>query len=383
MESILNSLVKGNSEAIRYNWAMAWKQQGKKVIGILSSYVPEEVIWAAGMLPWRITGTWRENISNARLYRSQSSCSYCNHVLESLLSGELDFLDGIVTTDLDQDLLRLGDVLLALKKMPFCQIMHIPFVDSELNYKFLTDEIRRLISSLENYGGVRITDDALRASIDTYNRMRSLLNRMYELRKKETPPLSGSETLGITTTAAVMPKTHFNKELETLLPYLEKRETNLKNHSPRLLVTSEMLDNPAYISLVEEGCLVAMDDMDTGSRYFIQEVDITLEDPANALARRYLNRHGAPRMTSWNKQAEQLIKWVKEFNIDGVLALPLAWCYPQRYRMPLLTRRFDEAGIPSLCLEREYHLTNVGQLRTRIGAFVEMLSLKRVIHGSK
>jgi benzoyl-CoA reductase/2-hydroxyglutaryl-CoA dehydratase subunit BcrC/BadD/HgdB len=126
-----------------------------------------------------------------------------------------------------------------------------------------------------------------------------------------------------------------------------------------------------------------MDDMDTGSRYFIQEVDTTLKDPVDALARRYLNRHGAPRMTSWGKQAEQLIKWVKEFNIDGVLALPLAWCYPQRYRMPFLTRKFDEAGIPSICLEREYHLTNVGQLRTRIGAFVEMLSLKRVIHGSR
>jgi benzoyl-CoA reductase subunit C len=383
MEDKLKSLVEGNSEASRNKWAMEWKKQGKKVIGIMSSYVPEEVISAAGMLPWRITGTWRENISNASVFRSQSSCSYCNHVLESLLSGELGFLDGIVTTDLDQDLLRLGDVLLALKTVPFCHVMHIPFVDSELNYKYLTYEIRRLISSLENFGGVKITENSLHSSIDTYNQMRSLLIRMYELRKKIIPPLSGSEVLGITTAAGVMPKKQFNRELEKLLPYLEKRETNLNHRNPRLLITSEMLDNPAYISLVEEGCLVAMDDMDTGSRYFIQEVYTTLEDPAYALARRYINRHGAPRMASWDKQAEQLLKWVKEFNIDGVLALPLAWCYPQRYRMPFLTQKFDEAGIPSLCLEREYHFANVGQLRTRIGAFLEMLNVKNVIRGSK
>src|SRR5512143_1307193 len=129
MEEKLRDLIEGNSEAKRKSWAMDAKNQGRKVVGIMSSYVPEEVIHAAGMLPWRITGTWKENISNARVYRSQSSCSYCNHVLESLLSGELNFLDGIIITDLDQDLLRLADVLLALKVVPFCHVMHIPFVD--------------------------------------------------------------------------------------------------------------------------------------------------------------------------------------------------------------------------------------------------------------
>jgi benzoyl-CoA reductase subunit C len=383
MEDKLKNLIEGNKETNRNKWVMEWKQQGKKIIGVISSYVPEEIISAAGMLPWRITGTWHENTSHAGVYRGQSSCSYCNHVLESLLAGELDFLDGIVTTDLDQDLLRLSDVLLALKKPPFYQVMHIPFVDSELNYKFLTDEIRRMISILENFSGVKITEESLRSSIDTYNQMRNLLSRMYELRKRKIPPLSGSEVLGITTTAGVMPKKLFNQELEVLFPYLEKRETNLKYHTPRLLITSEMLDNPAYISLIEEGCLVAMDDTDTGSRYFIQAVDTNLEDPAYALAKRYINHHGAPRMTSWDRQVEQVISWVKEFKIDGVLALPLTWCYPQRYRMPFFSRKFDELGIPSLSLEREYHLANVGQLRTRIGAFLEMLSTRQTSRSSR
>ncbi len=381
MEDKLKTLIEGNSEANRSTWAMECKKQGKKVIGVLSSYVPEEVISAADMLPWRITGTWRENTSHARVYRSESSCSYCNHVLESLLSGELDFLDGIITTDQDQDLVRLWDVLMYLKTTPFCYIMHIPYVDSELNYRFLTDEIRRLISNLEDFWGVKITEDSLRSSIDIYNQMRSLLGRMYELRKREIPPLSGAEVLGITTAVTVMPKEHFNHEMETLLPYLEKREIKLKQVHPRLLIESDMLDNPAYMNLIEEGCLVAMDDMDTGSRYFNQTVDTTLEDPAYALAKRYISRHGAPRMVSWDRQVEQVIKWVKEFNIDGVLGLPIAWCYPQRFRMPFLSEKLQEVGIRSICLEREYHLTNVGQLRTRIGAFLEMLSANQDDHG--
>ncbi|MFC1534962.1 2-hydroxyacyl-CoA dehydratase subunit D [Thermodesulfobacteriota bacterium] len=373
MEDKLKGLIEGNSKANRNRWAMEWKKQGKKVIGIMSTYVPEEVIAAADMLPFRITGTWEESISHARVYRTESSCSYCNHVLESLLTGELEFLDGIVIGDIDQDLVRLWDIMKAKDLKPFCYSIHIPFVDSELNYQFLRDEIRRFIIALEDFGGSKITDEGLVSSIEIHNKTRDLLKKVYELRKREIPPLSGAEMLGITTTAMVMPKEEFNRELEALLPYLEERETKLNNVHPRLLITSEMLDNPAYMELVEESCLVAMDDMDTGSRYFNKLVDTTLDDPAYALARRYISRHGAPRMQFWDRQVKQIIDWVEEYKIDGVLGFPHAWCYPQRYRMPYLSDKLKEKGIPNLSLEREYHLANAGQLRTRIGAFVEML----------
>ena len=374
MENRLKVLIEGNSEANRTRWAMEWKKQGKKVIGVMSSYIPEEVISAAGMLPWRITGTWQENVSRVRVYRPESSCAYCNHALESFLRGELDFLDGIIVADIDQDLLRLWDVLVYLKAKPFCHFVHVPFVDSNLSQQFFTGEIRELVKNLEDFGGVKITEDSLRSSIDTYNNMRDLLGKVYELRKRETPPLSGAEILGITTSAQVMPREQFNHELEALLPYLEKRKANLKQVRPRLLVSSDMLDNPAYLSLVEEYCLVAMDDMDTGSRYFMQNVDTTLEDPIYALAKRYLSHHGGPRMAHWDKQIDQLTKWVNDYSIDGVLSLPLAWCYPQQFRMPYLSRKLSEEHVPNISLDREYHLANVGQLRTRIGAFIEMIN---------
>ncbi len=374
-EAKLRELIEGNSEANRARWALEWKKQGRKVMGVFCSYVPEEVISAAGMLPWRVTGTWHANVSLVSVYRGDNSCGYCTHALESLLSGQLNFLDGIITSDLDQDLLRMWDVWVSTKKTPFCHAMHVPYVDSELNYQFLTKEIGRLISRLEELGGVKITEDSLHSSIDTYNKMRTLLTRVYELRKREVPPLSGAEVLGVTTAARVMPKEQFNRELEALLPYLEKRTANLKHIRPRILVTSEMLDNPAYLQIVEEGSLVAMDDLDTGSRYFIQTVDTTLKDPAYALAKRYISRHGAPRMTTWDNQVKQILKWVKEFSIDGVVGLPQSYCYPQMYRMPFLKQKLDEAGIPNVSFERDYPLTNVGQLRTRIGAFLEMLEV--------
>ena len=377
MEEKLKLLIEGNNENNRSKWATEWKKQGKKVIGLMSSYVPEEVVLAAGMLPWRITGTWQENISHARVYRAESSCGYCNHLLESFLNDEFPFLDGVITTDQDDDL-RLTWELLKYKEMkPFCFMLHVPFFETEENYLYFATEIRRLIKELEDFGHVHIDNKKLLNSIQTCNKMRDLLSQVYEFRKREKPPLSGAEILGIVTSAQVMPKDHFNQELEQLLPYIGKRQVNLKQVHPRLLVLSEMLDNPEYIKLVEEGCLVAMDDMDTGSRYMNKNIDNKTKDPVFAIAKSYISRHGAPFMADWKKQSEQIIKWVKEYNIDGVLSFPNLWCYPQRFRDPYLKHAFEEANIPFLSLAREYHLANVGQLKTRAGAFSEMLSVKK------
>jgi benzoyl-CoA reductase subunit C len=377
MEEELAKLIDRTTEANRKNAALEWKKQGKPVIGVMSSYVPEEVITAAGMLPWRIAGTFREDLEAARVYRGDSTCSYCNHVLELFLNGELDFLDGVIVTDLDQDLLRLWDLLVYMKKPAFNYAIHIPFVDSGTTRGFFADEISRLIEAIETQFNTKISETSLNSAIETHNRTRSLVRQIYELRKREIPPLSGTEVLGITSAAEIMPKAEFNHTLETLMPNIEQRHTDLAHVRPRILITGESLDNPAYLKLVEEQCIIVMDDTDTGSRSFIQDVDAGTASPETRLAARYLSRPGDPRMIDWDKQADQIIQWVKDYNADGVLAMPLIWCYPQRYRMPYLFGRLDEAGIPHASLEREYHFTNAGQLRTRIGAFLEMLDTRQ------
>ena len=235
-------------------------------------------------------------------------------------------------------------------------------------------KLSRLKENIENLAGHTISAETIRLAIREVNQTRGLLKQVYQMRKQEIPPLSGAEMLKLTTACAIMPKTEFNWELAELMPFLKARRTALKKSQPRLLVCGEMLDNPAYLQLVEEFALVAMDDLDTGSRYLNQNIDVAVQDPLYAIARGYLNSHGAPRMVAWDRQVDQIIAWVKEYRIDGVLSLPLTWCYPQKFRLPYLHQKLEEAGIPCISFDREYHLANLGQLRTRIGAFVEMLT---------
>ncbi len=170
----------------------------------------------------------------------------------------------------------------------------------------------------------------------------------------------------------IMDKEEFCRELEELMPYLQKRQAPLSATAPRLLVSSDMLDNPAYIELVEQaGCVVAMDDLDTGSRYFGIAVDTNM-NPLHAVAKRYLQLT-LPRMMQWDSQFSEITEWLKDYAIDGVVELPQTYDYPRLYRSPLLARHCKTLGVPSIALKREYHLANVEQLRTRVGAFIEMI----------
>jgi benzoyl-CoA reductase/2-hydroxyglutaryl-CoA dehydratase subunit BcrC/BadD/HgdB len=379
MEHKLKRLMSACDGENRKKWAHEWQGQGKKVVGVLNGLVPEEVIYAAGMLPWRIQGTWQESVSLAMIYRLPQTTDFLNHVLESVLEGELDFLDGVVCSSRDLDFVRLHDTWKFLGKIPLVHLLDVPIMDSELTRRKFTETIRDLVGVIEKFGKVNIDDDSLRNAIAVYDKGRALLRKMYELRKREVPPLSGGEVLAITTAAMVMPRNEFNKELEELLPYLEERKAKVSCTWPRLLLSSDLLDNPAYVDLVEEeGCLVAMDDLDTGSRYFWEMVDGGREDPAHSLASRYLKSR-SPRMLDWRGQAEQIVQWVREFHIDGVLDLPDMYDYPRGFRRPFLERWLKEAGIPEISFGRSYHLANVGQLRTRIKVFLEMLESKAAV----
>lgn len=376
MEERLRCLINMNSEQSRTEVAKEWKRQGKGIVGVCDTDIPEEIIFAAGMLPWRITGTWRGDVPLANIYRPVNTDVYCTHVLQSVLAGELDFLDGIVFSREDDDMRRLYDICLHLErfhinKMPFTYILHLPKKYSEATCKAFQEGIIRFKGALEQFSG-EISEQSLHQAIEVYNKWRTLLMRIYNLRKKEVPPISGSEALGIVTASFVMSKDEFSQELEALFPYIEKRETSLARTYPRLLVSSDKLDNPAYLELIENlGAIVAMDDLDTGSRYFWKLTD-SESGPISALAERYLTRPSLHNIDH-EKYANQLIGWVREYNITGVLNLPHMFGYLRQMATPYITKKLTEAGIPIMSFIREYHLANTGQLQTRIGAFLETL----------
>ncbi|MEJ2740874.1 MAG: 2-hydroxyacyl-CoA dehydratase family protein [Dehalococcoidia bacterium] len=175
MEEKFKNLIDAGNRENRIKYAQDWQSQGKKVIGVLDSLVPEEIIYAAGMLPWRIQGIWQEDISRAMVYRLPQSCDFLSHVLESLLEGELDFLDGMVCSNRDEDFLRFYDYWEELSKTRFVHVLDVPIINSELSRQRFTSVIENFIGALESFSNVKIDDSSLRDAIVKYNKGRTLL----------------------------------------------------------------------------------------------------------------------------------------------------------------------------------------------------------------
>lgn len=371
MEERLLRIITANQPENRYDWAKEWKNAGRKVAGVIAS-VPEEVIWAAGILPIRITGTWSADISKAVAHRGSSTCSYCNHMLQTILDGELDFLDAIVLVDKDQDITRFLDVVDYEKRIKNTKIIHAPFDSSMTNQKYYAAQMRKLAAWLQEISGNEVTEDSLQESISLYNEIREMVTEIYMLQKKEHPALTGAELLGLTTGIQVMDRSFVRDELKELMPYIRERKAPLKNLYPRIMISADSLDNPEYFSLIEGECAIVVDDLDTGRHYFMEMVR-DMPDPYLALAERYLYRCYLPRMKDWNTQIPGIVKLAKDFRVDGVIAMPLTWCNPQRFRWPLVKAELEKYDIPSIVIEREYNFTNAGQIKTRSDAFVELL----------
>lgn len=377
MKERLMNLIAATQSENRDQWPLKYKEAGEKVIGIIAhQFIPQEIIYAAGALPVRLIGSWAESAPLGERHRSKISCRYCTNILENVLSGKYDYLDGIIAAGYDDDVRTTWDVMDYYKKVPYTHIMFVPHKTGQLDVEYWLKEIEVMRKQVEELTGNEVTDEKLFSAIKVYNHTREMMAELYELRKQEAPPITGSELLGIQLAASVMPREEFNRELEALIPYIKTRKPQYASGAPRVLLSSDHMDDLRYLSLLESaGCIIAMDDLDTGSRSMLGHVDEEMYNPEYSLAKFYLTTLGTcPHYNNWDKQIENVRSWVNEYRIDGVIELPVLYSFPREFLTPYYQTQMQEKEMPMLSVRREYGFSNEGQLSTRIGAFVEMIA---------
>jgi len=229
---------------------------------------------------------------------------------------------------------------------------------------------------LQRYFDVPITDDRLRAAIRLHNRTRSLQRDLYELRKRRRPPITGAETMAVMVAGSAMPRERYNRQLEELLRQLTALGAN-REHRARLMLVGGNLDDPAYLEAIEaQGALIVTDSLCFGSRTCWIDVDENEADPLSALARYHaLERPACPRMYGEQfHRADFVSNMIREFEVDGVIGERMVFCDFWSGEHFLLSKHLRQEGVPFLKLDREYLLGGLGQLRTRVQAFLETLA---------
>ncbi len=356
-----------------------WKGRGGKMFGWLCIYVPEEIIHAAGVLPIRIVGYSQEmDLDDGNAYMYVNNCSFSRSCLQMGLRGEYDFLDGVVGGSTCDGARRLFDLWRQYVRTPFHHVLTVPRKYTGRAHALYHREVLDFKEHLEEYLGLKITEEALYRSTLLYNQSRELLHKLYDLRKLGKPPISGAETLEVLNASFRMPKEIFNQWLVDLLEEVISFHRQYSGRV-RLMLVGSVLTNTEFVRFIEDqGGMIVTDELCTSTRYWgdpvVLDAGVSLTE---AISRRYLNNFPCARMFPSEERFRRIIKAALEFRVDGVISETIRYCVPYAHDLPLLEKRLQEYGIPMLALDIEYGASGSGQIRTRVQAFIEMLEAKR------
>ncbi len=353
----------------RHQYAKAWKERtGKKVIGVFCCDVPEELIYAADMLPVRILGE-TEEATEGDLHFPTNVCPYPKRCLDQALKGRYDYLDGVIVPNVCDIIRAIYGAWKLNLDTPYVQFLEVPQRLSAQGVEFFRQVLARFQSSLEELSGNSMSSESLRQAIHVYNRNRALLRQAYELRKKGL--VSGVELQGMVLSSMLMPKEEHNQLIAQCLE--EAGQRNPAGEGVRLFVSASMLDSTDFFQLIEDcGGSVVADDMPTGSRYFFYSVDGEAE-PLKALAERYLARIPCPRKMLPQARYQYITETMAGADIQGAIIHNLKACDCHLYEYPFLKEMLEAKGLPVLFFRGEETEAERETQRDDIEAFIEVL----------
>ena len=353
----------------RHDMARAWKNEtGGKVVGLFCCDVPEELIYAAGMLPVRLMGE-KEEASEADLHFPSNCCPYVKRSFDQGLKRRYDYLDGIVVPNTCDMVRAMHGTWKMNLETPYAYFLEVPQRISAQGVEFFREKLLDFKGSLEEWSGRKIRDGAVEEAVEVYNLNRRLLHRAGRLRQDGL--ITGVECQNLAISSMVMPKEEHNRFMEAFLKEAAGRD--VRPAGVRLLVSASMLDDSDLIGVLEEcGGSVVADDMPAGSRYFFFPVENS-SDPVAALAERYLSRIPCPRKMLPLARFDFVRQVMEGAGVQGAVIHSLKACDCHLYEYPYLKAMIEDLGLPVLFFRGEETSAEQETQRDDIEAFIEMI----------
>lgn len=358
------------------------KDRGGKVAGIFCTFTPVEVLDAAGIFSVSLCGMSDETIVDAEADLPKNLCPLIKSSYGFALTEKCpytyfsDIIIGESTCDGKKKMYEL------LGEIKDTYVMHLPQgIDRDYSHKMWESELYRLIKTLEEKFNVKITEDKLRKAAVRRNKQRQLYNELFELGKLDPPPIKGFDVY------KVIEGSGFSFDLEescmklrelidcTMKAY-EEGNRPVEKSAKRILVTGcpigGVLDKVVN-SIENNGGAVVCFENCGGIKPVRSLVDENSDDIVKAIADRYLNI-GCSIMSPNLKRTEMLSDLLKEFRIEGVIEVVLQACHTYNVETRAVKKLVNDAGLPYMALETDYSKSDLGQIKTRISAFIEMIS---------
>jgi benzoyl-CoA reductase/2-hydroxyglutaryl-CoA dehydratase subunit BcrC/BadD/HgdB len=348
------------------------KAKGNKTVGTFCIYVPDEIVLAAGLIPVPLCGGTNFSVPYAERTFPRDICPLVKSTLGLAFSKTCPY----ATCDAKK---KTWEILAG--KVNF-HVMEVPQKKNEINYQVWRKEVEEFKTKIEDLAQRKITSEKLSQTIKIMNDKRRALQQLNEFRKLDPPPISGLDALVVMQAALNDDQQRFTENLKILNKELEARVTN--NISPfakgikRIMISGcpSVSGNWKVHSLVEKaGASIVIDETCTGTRYFENLVDETATDltrQLNAIADRYM-KINCSCFTPNTDRIKDVVNKTKEYKVNGVIHYVLQYCHTYNIEAIKLDSALKKENLPTLKIETDYSEEDIGQLRTRIDAFLERL----------
>ena len=366
-----------------HEYARSLQGKGRLLAGYMCTHVPEEILYAAGIIPVRILSA-HESQAMTRSYIHETYCSFSHDCAYQGLKQNYDYLDLLVHSSSCIHMAEAFNVWIRFAGfqekshlIPFPHIIHTKHA-----HGMMVESYGEFKQFIEKFVKKPITDDDLERAIKVYNHTRRLLKRLWEFLSRDNPPIAGSDVAAVTLAAQVMDKQECNQMLEQLVQRLEG-EPGKEPSGVRLMVTGGACDDLRVFDLIEDlnydASLIFVDSC-TATRYFWFEVPEDRPDKLEAIAEGYISRIPCPSKdnvpgTGEKKRFRFIRQFIEDYKPDGVVFLYQRFCSPQSMDIVALKPIIDMLGIPWTEVELDTTVP-VTQFGTQLEALVEII--KRV-----
>jgi len=342
--------------------------EGSREVLYTCSYVPEEVILAAGFRPRRFLPESRP--SDARAH--PNTCGYVKSVLAAALDGRAVEAAGIVIANSCDAMRRLYDLWTAYVGSVPAVFLDIPKKEDDDSITMFAAELRRLAATLPAaFSGKQVDAASLREAIRTCNEIRVLMGDVFAAQRCAENDGAGVRVFDLCLAGTTQAQREFAASIRQFLAEVVGERRSAK--APRIVLAGGLVNRRDVVAEIERtGASVVALDTCLGIRHYEGCVEANASDPFLALAKRYLTKPGCARMQGF----EERMRWTKrvadESWADGIVFCSPKFCGPCVYDVPLLAERCRALGIPFLSVEHDYEGSGREQLSSRVGAFVEL-----------
>jgi benzoyl-CoA reductase/2-hydroxyglutaryl-CoA dehydratase subunit BcrC/BadD/HgdB len=364
------------------------KKNGAKVVGYFCPHVPEELILAAGMIPLRLAFGGDVSVASVgEEYLKPYSCPYARSCIGYRLDEKNEYyklVDAICVAQTCENIKLVGEYWEKYFGVPVFSLgmlhTHDAFRSRPQAIEYFKREIDLLCQRLGQFAGKPIKHSDIRQAINLCNGIREKLHLFYDYPREYPTPISWYEVLRITQAGYLIDRHDYLNELKTIDSELGVKKTiGTKDSRPRLMIAGSIIGigDHKVLDIVETvGGNIVADSVCTGSMFARKNVTIygIAGSPIDALAERYLYNLPCPCMTDLNKRLNRLAKIGRDYQVAGLIYYNLKYCDTWRSEFPLIKEYlYRELAIPSLLVESDYSSSDVGTIRTKVEAFIEIL----------